>query len=194
VRDGRYCVGATADDVDGLAAGTESIEWNLASHVAEPVEPDVERVQQSLWLGGSRGIQRLEQGRDVPKPDAPDPSQSRQRCAPSRSPSSMNPACKSRLRKRRRRGRLTPELARIEGHRGSLVLRHSIGEDEVGLTVMTFWESTAAIGRFAGPTPDLAVVEPEARAVRSSFDERVRYDEVVVARFDSRPEGVVSSG
>jgi heme-degrading monooxygenase HmoA len=78
---------------------------------------------------------------------------------------------------------LTPELATIEGHRGSMVLRHPMGDDDVLITVVTFWESMAAIGRFAGATPELAVVEPEARSVLVSFDERVRHHEVVVARF-----------
>ena len=76
---------------------------------------------------------------------------------------------------------LTPALDAIEGHRGAVVLRHGSGDD-VHITVLTFWESMAAIGRFAGNTPELAVVEPEARAVLRSFEDRVRHDEVVVAR------------
>jgi hypothetical protein len=36
-----------------------------------------------------------------------------------------------------------------------------------------------AIRAFAGEEPDLAVVEPEARAILDEFDEKVRHHEVV---------------
>jgi hypothetical protein len=41
------------------------------------------------------------------------------------------------------------------------------------------WESMDAIRAFAGPRPDVAVVEPEARAVLSRYDREVRHYEVV---------------
>jgi hypothetical protein len=34
--------------------------------------------------------------------------------------------------------------------------------------------------RFAGANPDIAVVEPDARAVLSSFDETVRHFDVIL--------------
>ncbi len=71
------------------------------------------------------------------------------------------------------RNTLTPELERIPGHRGALVLSRDNGSDPVELTVLTFWESEESIRRFAGDTPNRAVVEPEARAILDSFDENI---------------------
>jgi len=44
---------------------------------------------------------------------------------------------------------------------------------------MTKWDSMAAIEAFAGPDPEKALVEPEARAVLASFDEVVTHHEIV---------------
>jgi heme-degrading monooxygenase HmoA len=74
---------------------------------------------------------------------------------------------------------LVPGLRGIEGHQGALVLQRNDGA-EVAITVITFWESMDAVARFAGPTPDRAVVEPEAREILLGFDEIVRHHEVAV--------------
>lgn len=71
------------------------------------------------------------------------------------------------------RNTLTPELERIPGHRGALVLSNDDGGDPVEITVLTFWEGIDAIRRFAGDAPSRAVVEPEARALLDSFNEIV---------------------
>jgi heme-degrading monooxygenase HmoA len=75
---------------------------------------------------------------------------------------------------------LVPQLAGIEGHRGAVVLQHPTELDRVEITVLTFWDSMDAIARFAGSPPDQAVVEPEARAVLTQFDAKVRHHRVVV--------------
>jgi len=76
---------------------------------------------------------------------------------------------------------LVPQLDRIDGHLGALVMtRADDGDDGVEITVLTFWASMQAIARFAGPAPDLAVVEPDARAILLAFDEHVAHDEVAV--------------
>jgi heme-degrading monooxygenase HmoA len=68
----------------------------------------------------------------------------------------------------------------IEGYRGEYLLRREVEvEDGVELLVLTLWESMEAVRRFAGAEPDKAVVEPEARAVLTSFDEFVTHYEVV---------------
>lgn len=74
--------------------------------------------------------------------------------------------------------RVFPELSRIDGHRGAYLLRRSDGET-VEFLVLTLWESMDAVRRFAGPSPERAVVEPEAQAVLSRFDDFVRHYEVV---------------
>lgn len=68
----------------------------------------------------------------------------------------------------------------IEGHRGEYLLRREV-DDGVELVVLTLWDSMEAVRRFAGPEPDTAVVEPEARALLTSFDEYVTHFEVVDA-------------
>lgn len=69
------------------------------------------------------------------------------------------------------RNTLTPQLERIPGHRGALVLSNDDDTDPVEITVLTFWESEEAIRRFAGDTPSRAVVEPEARELLASFNQ-----------------------
>ena len=68
-------------------------------------------------------------------------------------------------------------LPAIEGHRGAYLLKRPVGDD-VEFIAVTLWESIAAIRKFAGDTIDRAVVEPEARAVLSSFDDFVRHFEL----------------
>jgi heme-degrading monooxygenase HmoA len=75
---------------------------------------------------------------------------------------------------------LLAALGRVEGHRGAMVATREVG-GEVEVTVLTLWESMAAIQRFAGPDPVAAVVEPEARALLTRFDAHVTHAEVRVA-------------
>jgi len=71
-----------------------------------------------------------------------------------------------------------PALGAIEGHRGAYLLRRAV-DGAIELIVFTLWESMEAVRRFAGVTPEKAVVEPEARAVLTAFDESVTHFEVV---------------
>ena len=71
-----------------------------------------------------------------------------------------------------------PKIRVIEGHRGEYLLRRDV-DDGVELVVLTLWDSMEAVGRFAGPEPNKAVVEPEARSVLTSFDEHVTHFEIV---------------
>jgi hypothetical protein len=52
-------------------------------------------------------------------------------------------------------------------------------KDSVELVVLTLRDSIEAIRQFAGPEPNKALVEPEARAGLTSFDEYVTHFEVV---------------
>jgi hypothetical protein len=54
----------------------------------------------------------------------------------------------------------------------------------VEFVVQTYWESMQAIAQFAGPNPEVAVVEPAARAALSSFDHIVLHYEVVAGGVD----------
>jgi uncharacterized protein len=71
-----------------------------------------------------------------------------------------------------------PTLRAIEGHRGAYLLRRAV-DGAIELIVLTLWESMEAVRKFAGEEPEKAVVEPEARAVLTAFDESVTHFEVV---------------
>ena len=74
------------------------------------------------------------------------------------------------------------ELPAIAGHRGAYLLKRPIEHgSEVEFIAVTLWESLAAIRGFAGDSIDRAVVEPEARAARSGFDDVVRHFELAHA-------------
>jgi len=71
-----------------------------------------------------------------------------------------------------------PRLTALRGCRGAYLLRRVDG-DGVEFVVQTLWESMEAVSEFAGATPDLAVVDDEARAVLTSFDSGVKHYEVL---------------
>jgi len=74
-----------------------------------------------------------------------------------------------------------PTLRAIEGHRGAYLLRRAV-DGAIELVVLTLWESMEAVRKFAGKEPEKAVVEPEARAVLTSFDDSVTHFEIVDCR------------
>jgi heme-degrading monooxygenase HmoA len=76
-----------------------------------------------------------------------------------------------------------PRLRALPGFRGAKLLRRTVG-DETEFVVETFWDSMDAIERFAGSTPDVAVVEPEARSALVAFDTTVRHYDVVLGGDD----------
>ena len=56
-------------------------------------------------------------------------------------------------------------------------------EDEFEILVITVWQSFSAIDAFAGPDREAAVVAPEAAALLTHYDRRVRHFEI--ARTDN---------
>jgi heme-degrading monooxygenase HmoA len=76
------------------------------------------------------------------------------------------------------RRNVLPELRRLPGFRGAQLL----AREEAGLVryqVLSRWDSTEAIRRFAGEDTERAVVEPEAVAALVDFDDRARHFSVV---------------
>jgi len=71
-----------------------------------------------------------------------------------------------------------PALGAIEGHSGAYLLRRAVG-GAVEFVVLTLWESMEGVRRFAGANSEKAVVEPEARAALTAFDDSVTHFEVV---------------
>lgn len=78
------------------------------------------------------------------------------------------------------RTRVVPQLAALRGHKGALLLREE-RKDDVQILVLTFWESMDAIRSFAGPEPDVAVVEPEAQAVLLDYAKTAQHYDLVEA-------------
>jgi heme-degrading monooxygenase HmoA len=70
-----------------------------------------------------------------------------------------------------------PKLVKIEGYLHGRLLRRHVGA-QIEFLVLTEWKSWEAIRAFAGDDPDVAVMEPAARAVLAAFDERVQHFEV----------------
>jgi heme-degrading monooxygenase HmoA len=65
-----------------------------------------------------------------------------------------------------------PKLQSLSGFAGGTILRRAVG-DETEFLVLTSWESMDAVKLFAGDTPDVAVVDDDARALLSTFDTTV---------------------
>jgi uncharacterized protein YciI/heme-degrading monooxygenase HmoA len=73
-----------------------------------------------------------------------------------------------------------PELRRVNGFLGATVsVRHDAGEAEI--LVETSWRSFESIRAFAGSDLEAAVVAPEAAALLTDFDRRVRHFEVSIS-------------
>jgi heme-degrading monooxygenase HmoA len=70
-----------------------------------------------------------------------------------------------------------PELSSIPGFvRAELFTRANAGESEIVVT--TVWKDLASIEAFAHPDRETAVVAPEAAALLTYFDRRVRHYEI----------------
>jgi heme-degrading monooxygenase HmoA len=80
--------------------------------------------------------------------------------------------------KRHFEGAVLPELHRLDGFLGSLLLRRETADD-LEILVITRWASLDAIKSFAGEDHERAVVEPGAIAALESFDATVTHYEVI---------------
>ncbi len=74
-------------------------------------------------------------------------------------------------------GRVFTALTKLEGHRGAYLLRRP-EDNRVEFLAVTLWDTLDSIRAFAGDKIETAVVEPEARAILSSYDDFVRHYEV----------------
>src|SRR5262247_1579393 len=81
---------------------------------------------------------------------------------------------------------VVPKLQKLSGFRGLELCQAERG-DRVELFVITRWESMDAVKAFAGPTPDRAVVEPEARALLEEYDDFAFHYEVALQVPGTRP-------
>jgi heme-degrading monooxygenase HmoA len=73
-----------------------------------------------------------------------------------------------------------PELRKFSGYAGATVVARDI-HGHVEILVTTLWKNREAIDAFAGPDCEAAVVAPEAAALLTDYDRRVRHFTVAVS-------------
>jgi len=71
-----------------------------------------------------------------------------------------------------------PALKKLAGFLHAVIMRREV-EDGTEFQIETVWRSRQAIGAFAGPDVDAAVVPPAAQALLLRYDDRVVHYEVV---------------
>ena len=81
-----------------------------------------------------------------------------------------------------------PKLRGIPGFLGAYLLERETGA-EVEFVVQTLWESADAVARFAGPRPEVAVVEPDAAAALERYDATVTHHVALVSPGDGALRG-----
>jgi heme-degrading monooxygenase HmoA len=72
---------------------------------------------------------------------------------------------------------VSASLSTMTGHKGAWLLRRET-DGQTEFLALTLWESRKAVEAFTGPDIDKAIVEPDARAVLSGFDDFARHYEV----------------
>ena len=78
------------------------------------------------------------------------------------------------------KSKVLPGLGEIAGYRGGYILRND-GAAESEFLVINIFDSLEAVRKFAGPDYDVAVFEPEAKALLSRFEPLANHYEVRVA-------------
>ncbi len=73
-----------------------------------------------------------------------------------------------------------PKLRAVPGFLGAYLLACDVGAD-VEFVVQTLWASEEAVASFAGPRPEVAVVDREAAAMLLRHDTFVTHHTVLVA-------------
>jgi heme-degrading monooxygenase HmoA len=74
--------------------------------------------------------------------------------------------------------KVAPHLKEFPGHKGAYPLRREV-EGRIEFLAITLWDSIETIKEFTGRDPDVAVIEPEARAVLSAYDDFARNYELI---------------
>jgi len=74
-----------------------------------------------------------------------------------------------------------PELRSIQGFIRAELLTRRAASGELEIVVTTVWKDLAAVEAFAHPDSEAAVVAPEAAALLSDYDRRVRHYEITLA-------------
>ena len=73
-----------------------------------------------------------------------------------------------------------PELEKLDGYSGGMLLQRDGASGAVEVVVITFWTSIESVRAFAGDDIEQAVVPEKAVALLDDFDRRVRHYDVVI--------------
>jgi heme-degrading monooxygenase HmoA len=73
--------------------------------------------------------------------------------------------------------KVLPALKKLEGYKGGYVLRRDTPE-EVEFVVVNLFDSLESVKRFAGPQYEVAVFEPEARALLAKVEPVAKHYEI----------------
>jgi GNAT superfamily N-acetyltransferase len=90
-------------------------------------------------------------------------------------------------------GRVFPQLRELPGHKGALLLTKE-RDAVVELQVLTFWDCLEAVKSFAGPSPDVAIVEPDAKALLLDFDRSAAHYDVALGCLEKLAIGAIQDG
>jgi heme-degrading monooxygenase HmoA len=80
--------------------------------------------------------------------------------------------------------KVAPHLQHIAGFRGAHLHRRET-EGRTEFMAVSLWDSMEAVRGFAGDDPEVAIVEPAARALLCDFEEVVTHYETVFERAPS---------
>jgi heme-degrading monooxygenase HmoA len=72
---------------------------------------------------------------------------------------------------------VAPRLKAIAGQRGALLLKREAGQ-QVEFIALTLWDSIETVKQFTGTDVEVAIVEPQARAVLTGFEAFVTHYEI----------------
>jgi heme-degrading monooxygenase HmoA len=84
------------------------------------------------------------------------------------------------------REKVLPGLNEIAGYRGGYILRRE-GSEEIEFVVVNFFDSLQAVQKFAGPNYEIAVFEPETRALLSNIEPKATHYTVKWTPKESSP-------
>jgi len=80
--------------------------------------------------------------------------------------------------------KVLPGLEKIDGYQGGYVFRRA-GNSEVEFVVVNFFDSMAAVEKFAGPNFNIPVFEPEAKALLSRVESEAAHYDVRAYTYDA---------
>ena len=86
---------------------------------------------------------------------------------------------------------LLPGIGKVEGYRGSYLLRRELGEEVEFITIM-LWDSIDAIRAVTGPDYETSIIPEERRKYLSRHDAKAAHYEIVSVHKPGEPSPVIA--